>query len=258
MPDWAPEIDRGRGPIVPFHQSLFLQYGDAWGDASERRITTRSLRWWGENELAIWCWCHEREATRTFLASRVQALTDLETGEVYADSAGWLWQEYELWPEAAEFAEEERAKLAEAEAASAAQRAARAEATARRQAEAQAKREQGERLRALRCAVLCLVYVAKADGRMDAAEREVIAGFVFAMERELDVGLRWSNVNSRLQKLICDQQEFLVNLKALRATPQPLRIALATAAKDLAEVDGVTHAEEHRAVSWLRVMLARP
>lgn len=248
MPDWTPEFDKGEGPIVPFHQSLFLDYSSYGGDASSRRITTRSLRRWNGDDLAIWAWCHEREAPRTFLASRVESLTDAETGEIYDPPEDWLHEQYEEWPEIKAAAERKRAELDQAVAEQQARSAAR-------EAEAQAKRDAADRLRFARIAVLSLVYVAKADGRMDAAERTVVAAFIRQLSRDHGVDLDWSDVHGRLRKLVCDQQEFLGSLKRLRAGPQELRAALLVAARELMLVDGEAHQDEHRAVAWLTVML---
>lgn len=248
MPDWTPEFDKGEGPIVPFHQSLFLDYTSYGGEASSRRITTRSLRRWNRDDLAVWAWCHEREAPRTFLASRVDNLTDAETGEFYDPPEDWLHEQYEEWPEIKAETGRKHAELAQA----VAEQQAR---TAAREVEAQAKRDATERLRFARTAVLSLVYVAKADGRMDAAERNVIAAFIRQLSNDHDVDLDWSDVHGRLRKLVCDQQEFLGGLKRLRDGPQDLRTALLAAARGLMLADGEAHQDERRAVAWLAVML---
>lgn len=248
MSDWAPEIDKGRGPIVPFHQSFFLDYGSYGGEQTARRITARSLREWDGQDIALWAWCHEREAPRTFLASRIIGLSDVETGEIYDPPEAWVRAQYEEWPEVRDALERERAELAMAAAEQQARNAAR-------EAAAQAKRDATERLRFVRTAVLSLVYVAKADGRMEAAERNVIVAFIRRLARDHAVDLDWSDPNTRLRKLSCDQQEFLESLKRLRAGPQDLRAALLAAANELMLVDGEAHQDEHRAVAWLKAML---
>lgn len=248
MPDWAPEIDRGSGPIVPFHQSLFLCYGNAYGESSRRRITTRSLRRWNDDDVAIWAWCHEHDATRTFLASRVTGLSDLETSEAYPSPGAWLVTQYEEWPEVRDEIEHQRL-LREIE------EERRRELIADREAEAREKREAAERLRLGRLAVLCLVYVAKADGRMDAKERHVIFEFVDDLEIFHDTPLGWADVKGRLKKLTCDQEEFLVSMKKLRQAPHDLRERIVSTARELMLEDDEEHPQEHRAVSWLRVMM---
>ena len=261
MPDWAPEIDMGAGPIVPFHQGFFLEYGDAYGDVTNRRITTRSLRVWGNDDLALWAWCHEREAPRTFLAKRVIALTDAETGECYEPPKDWLWSQYRELPDAEEYFDDHVAARHRAQEQLQAERDARVAARQAKAEEreqlAQQKRQAAELLKLARIGVLCLVYVAKADGRMDADERAVIAQFVREFERERGTSLRWVDVHARLRKLVCDQEEFLTCMKQLRDAPADIRLALLATANRLMMIDGTAHEGEQRAVGWLKVMLAR-
>ncbi len=76
-----PDDEAPKTGDVRFSSLLFLKYSDARGAISERRITTRFLRRSGDGGLAVFSFCHERQAYRTFLVSRMLEIIDLETGE---------------------------------------------------------------------------------------------------------------------------------------------------------------------------------
>ncbi|HVT36318.1 MAG TPA: WYL domain-containing protein [Nevskiaceae bacterium] len=233
-------VDAG-GSGVPFTQTMYLYYRDAKGDESKRRVTTRCLRpWGGGDDLAMIAWCHERDALRTFLASRMQELVDLNTGESHRPPAPWLWQQYRSWPDHEQF---------EAEPAAATERPAEPQVLP-------AIASPANRLRLARRAVLCMVYVARSDGRMDMTERGVIAKFLRNAERNLGVEFPWSDVHGQLQRLSCDQGEFLVGIKQLRSGPAEFRTLLRNAVTELVAADGNADPEEQRASRWLEVMMA--
>jgi hypothetical protein len=59
----------------------FIQYVDATGAPSARRIICRSISGYGQPE-TVTAFCYERHAHRTFRIDRIQELVCLETGEV--------------------------------------------------------------------------------------------------------------------------------------------------------------------------------
>lgn len=63
-----------------------IVYVDSRGRKSQRRITVKSLKP-QESDLLIRAFCHERQATRSFKASRIQQIVDLDTGEVAEDAS---------------------------------------------------------------------------------------------------------------------------------------------------------------------------
>ena len=67
-------------------RSFGISYIDSKGHESRRRITVRSLIP-QESDLLIRAYCHERSAARSFKASRIREIVDLETGEVVDDAA---------------------------------------------------------------------------------------------------------------------------------------------------------------------------
>ena len=62
-----------------------IVYGDSKGRGSRRRITVRSLVP-QKSDLLIRAFCHERQAARSFKASRIEQILDLQTGEVVHDA----------------------------------------------------------------------------------------------------------------------------------------------------------------------------
>lgn len=70
-------------------QTFMIEYRDAAGAASSRRISVYSIRSDGPKKLYLVARCHERKATRTFRADRITACIDLD-GVVHDDVAGYL------------------------------------------------------------------------------------------------------------------------------------------------------------------------
>lgn len=66
--------------------SLFIEYVDALGCESRRRITLMAVVT-QPNDLLLHCYCHERAAPRCFRASRIRETIDLATGELVQDTA---------------------------------------------------------------------------------------------------------------------------------------------------------------------------
>lgn len=65
--------------------SLFIEYVDAHGCESRRRITLMAVVT-KPDDLLLHCYCHERAAPRCFRASRIREAVDLATGEVVQDT----------------------------------------------------------------------------------------------------------------------------------------------------------------------------
>lgn len=70
--------------------ALFLRYRDAEGAATARRITVRQVTRRADGDVLVVAYCHERRAMRSFLASRVDELIDLSTGEVAENPTAYL------------------------------------------------------------------------------------------------------------------------------------------------------------------------
>ncbi|MGE4085964.1 MAG: WYL domain-containing protein [Vicinamibacterales bacterium] len=66
-----------------------IDYVDAAGAGSSRRITIRSIRDEG-GHFAVGAVCHERRAFRRFRSDRIGELRDLSTGEIFDDAALFL------------------------------------------------------------------------------------------------------------------------------------------------------------------------
>lgn len=84
-----PPKDRGERSGASFRRvvetGLIIDYRDVAGASSTRRITVHQV---GESDDGNWllrCWCHERDAWRSFRCDRIASLAQAATGEVAAD-----------------------------------------------------------------------------------------------------------------------------------------------------------------------------
>jgi hypothetical protein len=75
-------------PDVP-PMAFLIDYRDSRGRESRRVITVRSIKR-QINDVCIVAVCHERNALRSFLASRIVAFTDIHTGEVREDALAFF------------------------------------------------------------------------------------------------------------------------------------------------------------------------
>jgi len=90
--------------------ALGIEYVDALGNASVRRINIRGLTTRG-GDLFLTAWCFEREAFRHFRASSIQRAIDLRTGEILDDQAK-VYLRFDAMLEAETATAEGRTKLA--------------------------------------------------------------------------------------------------------------------------------------------------
>lgn len=67
--------------------SFYIVYKDSRGQKSERRITLRKVSAKG-SDIRLNAFCHERQAIRSFYASRIIEMSDMATGEVFDDAIG--------------------------------------------------------------------------------------------------------------------------------------------------------------------------
>lgn len=68
----------------PAHALFLMEYRDAQGEYSCRRVTIRQVEDCGDR-VYLYAYCHERRALRTFILERVISLVDMFTGEVVED-----------------------------------------------------------------------------------------------------------------------------------------------------------------------------
>lgn len=83
---------------TPVTARLRLNYTDGNSRPSERTVDVRQFGNFGDGVMLIGH-CHLRNATRTFLTSRIQRCVDEETGELVADVGAYLRAKYEASPE---------------------------------------------------------------------------------------------------------------------------------------------------------------
>lgn len=79
-----------RTPVDDFAGLAFLlDYVDAKGDSSRRRITVQAIEArYGQSYIRAFC--HERRASRSFRADRIRSITDLRDGQTYDDALAYL------------------------------------------------------------------------------------------------------------------------------------------------------------------------
>jgi hypothetical protein len=78
-------------------QTFAICYEDCSGNATERRITVRSIRLNPENIPLLVAWCYERQALRTFRLDRVIAVIDRD-GEVISPAAPFFVETFGMSP----------------------------------------------------------------------------------------------------------------------------------------------------------------
>lgn len=70
---------------IPYIHNYRLVYRDGKGKKTERDITTTKIGEDFDDDIMLLAYCHKRKANRSFFASRMIELIDLDTGEVVKD-----------------------------------------------------------------------------------------------------------------------------------------------------------------------------
>ncbi|MDY7395572.1 NINE protein [Aureibaculum sp. 2210JD6-5] len=73
-------------------------YIDSKDQKSERRITMNSVSQTANNDYVIKGYCHEKKAQRTFRLTRIQQLTDMETGEIFENPSQYFTERFQDSP----------------------------------------------------------------------------------------------------------------------------------------------------------------
>lgn len=196
---------------APAHALFLLEYTDAEGKRSRRRVTIRrvtpTIGSDGGDDAYLDAYCHEREAKRTFLLSRVRSLTDVHTGEVVTDIYEALALRLPVLDQAFDRLENE---------------------------------------------ILVLAYLARADGRMQGVERDVIVQFVLSHSiADIDT----IALAKRISRVRCEEEDFSACLRSIRNGTLEIRQSLLQAARDLVSSDERVHANEAAALQQLESYL---
>jgi predicted DNA-binding transcriptional regulator YafY len=69
---------------IPLHESIFIVYNDGI-DETKRMVTVKRIQTRDDGDCNLICYCHEREAPRTFVLSRIVEIADPYSGESIAD-----------------------------------------------------------------------------------------------------------------------------------------------------------------------------
>ena len=129
---------------IPLNQIVLIHYTDANGNFSKRRITIKKLIPYGD-DIALLSYCHEREANRTFLLSRIEKMIDIETNHKIENPVDYLMNRFndsEIG-HFSNFMETHEDKI------------------------------------------LILVFISRTDGRMSAKERSIIADYMLKLSPEI-------------------------------------------------------------------------
>ena len=87
----GPEIDdpQSKSQVAPDSTLegtvIFLQYSDASGELSKRRVRIESI-----DDTYLKGFCFLRNEKRTFIIDRIQSITDLNSGEIFEDARSYL------------------------------------------------------------------------------------------------------------------------------------------------------------------------
>lgn len=160
--------------------------------------------------------CQMRNATRTFRYDRMRNVIDAETGEVLDDLQAWLLKRYSDTP----------------------------------QGVAEVLLDQNMD------SIKVLLYIAKADGQMRAAERDLIAKYCAEVTQDarFDQGV----VNAALGMLdVPTVTGFRASFERALATNPARAVALAQAAKAIVATQKTVHTDEAKALAWLELALKR-
>lgn len=215
--NWETGQIAGRPDEVPVHAALYIHYCDAQGQLSSRNITLRSIVPWEGNDIAMLAYCHEREAHRTFLASRVLQAVELDTGEIIKDVDRWLRLNFTNTP---------KGRIAAA-------------------------------LKAVESECLILSYIARADGAMRAKERQIIARFIAGADREIGIDAADEvELDKRVRTIYCDYDEYRAAIDKVRDQAVEQRHAVVEAARAIINSEKRIDPAEQKAVDVLAEMLA--
>lgn len=190
-------------PPLSFH----LRYRDARQQVSGRCITLRGLSQ-DDQDIKILALCHLRGALRTFVASRIVEITDLTTGEIHVDGAGFFRQHPLLRAQAPKDAVPPTPEM--------------------------------RAIEACRDEIVILSFVAAADGDVAASERDEILKHVLL---SVDDPLNEAAVRRHLQGWLADELAFtqaIARLCAGQGRPKALMRSL----RRVIDADGEVDPEE--------------
>lgn len=154
-----PEIDsdelcRDGGSLasIPINELLLIEYQDGRGNRSVRRITVKYIVNKSDGDCDMWSYCHEREAYRMFLLSRVEKITYIQTGETI---------ENPLINFKGKYGDPDRIEL-------------------------------NKVMKLYEDEILCLVFIGRSDGVLRKSERAIIEKYIFDKAGFKKENKRWS------------------------------------------------------------------
>lgn len=200
-------------------QTFMIEYVDARGQASARRITVWNISAGSAGIPCLVARCHERKAQRSFRVDRIRAVIDLD-GEVHDDVVAYLRERVGLATSLAALA---AAQNSEDDRAWVAMRAA------------------------ARPAAILLAGVSLSDGVKHPVEVEVAAAFCTRLCERRDftpTGATLAAFRRYLKGLRPDREMMLGAMDRIQTEQPDEIIAVLRAARDVVEADGHLHAAE--------------
>ena len=82
-PELVDAVPQAAVPVLPILAVMRYRAGD--GAVSVRRVRFRAVQVSSAAAACVQCWCYERGASRTFRIDRIEAVTDIDTGEIFDD-----------------------------------------------------------------------------------------------------------------------------------------------------------------------------
>lgn len=210
-------------------QTIMIEYTDANGDDSRRRVTIRAVTLSASGTLMLRCWCHERDAWRHFRMDRISAVIDLRTGEVFEDVQGFF--ESELGSVAPEQPERPTTEQPEAPRSSPAIRPTKKHGAAR------------QALQPFLPEIATLVFLARADGKFRAVEKTVIGDYAIARCPSVAGHRKW--LEGYLGRMSPDRDEINKMLSMLPMNDREQMQQLLQSLAQIAAADGAIGDREH-------------
>lgn len=216
-------------------QTFAIEYEDAKGDLSERRISVLSITKGANHIPCLMAMCHERQAVRQFRIDRVLTIIDLD-GEIHEPPTDFLVENFGMDPAFAEASETGEVDLPDIQAAIA------------REA---ARKDRWEHIkRTVYWDMKALAGLAWSDGSMHPDERGVIVDHCLSLSAHFDLN---EDEHERLFKLVKRQYPSVGAveraIEEIWQLPEDRRNLFLAACARLVEADGVVDPSE---VSFLQ------
>jgi hypothetical protein len=201
-----------------FRKDFLLHYRDNEGLESKRRIQTKYFFEREDGSLSVFAFCHQRQANRAFITSRMVELVDAETGEVWQKPHSRLLDAYRESP------------------------VARLDGVTRERA----------------AELTSLVFVARADGQMRKKQKEPIIRFLRDAHAATLNDVTDEGIDQAVSEINGNQQDFRRAIKDLQSRSLRDRTIILNAIQEIASTRKSNRGLADAAVKIAMKSLERP